>query len=274
MGDKIKLFVFDLDGTALGTNHRPYAKFTKKFCKFLDEISENQILWCINTTWDINGQWDLILNSPLKSRPIFLMGEFGKTFAKVGKDGPLMFEEYNKLMEKKVIHYNKKYINKIIRKLVNKFYPKRMYFYGHFFSFMVDKENVYSLHNYVKENFSKISKIKIYFGEDGIMFVPSFLNKGKILLKAEKILKIVPEEVIVAGDSVIDIPMMSPKLAKYLICPSNSEKEVKEIVEKNNGIVASKPFSEGVIEGFKKLKANFRYFYQLTKRKRKVFRLS
>ena len=137
LSKKVNLFVFDLDGTSLGGG-RPYARFSEEFCHFLDTISQNNCLWCINTTWDINGQWDLVLNSPLESRPIFLMGEFGRSLAKVEKDGPVMIEKYNKLMNKKVKESNEKYINKIIRKIVSKFYPVRMYFYGHLFSFIPD----------------------------------------------------------------------------------------------------------------------------------------
>ena len=73
---------------------------------------------------------------------------------------------------------------------------------------------------------SNIHRIKIYYTKNRITAHPSFLNKGVILKEAEKILNISPEKVAMAGNNVIDLPMMNPELGKYLICPSNADEEV------------------------------------------------
>jgi len=49
MRSQIKLFVFDLDGTALG-GHVPYDQFPKPFADFLDDLARRGCRWATNTT--------------------------------------------------------------------------------------------------------------------------------------------------------------------------------------------------------------------------------
>jgi HAD superfamily hydrolase (TIGR01484 family) len=247
----VKLFVFDLDGTALG-GETSYAKFTGDFSEFLDRLSKQDIAWCINTTWDINGQWELILNSKVKSRPAFLIGEMGHVIARGGKDGFSMDEDYNQKMERKVKECNKKIVYSLIKEIVNKFQPGKMYFYGHLFSFSTPEKGE-KFRKYA-DKVKKIPGIKVYAAEGKLTVFPSFLGKGRALKYVEKIMGVSSGETVIAGDEAIDLPMMIPHLGKYLICPSNSSPVVKQRVLKNNGVVASHPFARGVIEGWKKTK--------------------
>ena len=57
------------------------------------------------------------------------------------------------------------------------------------------------------------------------------------------------ENVIVAGDGTNDLHMFDPKIAKYMICPSNACDRVKNVVRSHGGVVAIKEYSWGVIEG-------------------------
>ncbi|MCM8816164.1 MAG: HAD hydrolase family protein [Candidatus Omnitrophica bacterium] len=248
---KIKLFVFDLDGTALDSNQRPYARFSPVFCSFLDEISQEGILWSINSTWDVDAQWDLVLSSPVQSRPVFLMGGLGKKLARVGKSEIEMVEEYNSKIQKRVEKHAKDIVS-IMKEMVQEFYPEKIHFYGHLFSFTVIEKETEKLQSYIQNKISSIPRtIKLYASKNGVIVTHSFLNKGEILSKVEKMLNITPDEVAVAGDSIFDISMMTKNLARYIICPSNAEKKVKEIARKNGGVVASKPFYCGVFEGYR-----------------------
>jgi len=57
------LFVTDLDDTALGDGHQPYARFPDPYSEFLDGLAARGCQWAINTTWNVNGQWQLVLGS-------------------------------------------------------------------------------------------------------------------------------------------------------------------------------------------------------------------
>ncbi len=69
-----KLFVTDLDGTALDGGYQPYARFPDPFSEFLDYLHDNGCQWAINTTWDVGGQWDIVELSSVKSKPVFFYG--------------------------------------------------------------------------------------------------------------------------------------------------------------------------------------------------------
>ena len=51
-----RLFVTDLDGTALG-GYEPYDRLPEKFCALLDRLVDDGWEWALNTTWDPEGQW-------------------------------------------------------------------------------------------------------------------------------------------------------------------------------------------------------------------------
>ena len=246
---KKKLFIFDLDGTALIPGKQPYARLPDFFSEFLDVISQKGWMWGINSTWDVNGQWHLVLVSSVKSRPSFLIGELGFRIARVRNSRLEFLQPYTKNMEKKVRKINEKELYPVMHRICSRFRPVKMYFYGHLFDFMVENKE--------KDAFEKLtikSKNLIIKKSDGrLVAYPSILNKGNPIKEIMKITGLSPKDIVVAGDEPIDIPMMSPTLSKNVICPSNAGEEVKRHVKEIGGIISKKSHSEGVIEGFKLL---------------------
>jgi len=90
---ELRLFIFDLDGTALG-GYQPYVRIPDGFSAFLDDLDANGCRWAINTTWDPHGQWELVRQSAVKSRPLFYAGEFGRVLAGDGPDDALPARDY------------------------------------------------------------------------------------------------------------------------------------------------------------------------------------
>ena len=80
----IRLFVFDLDGTAFG-GHVPYNRFPSEFVRFLDGLAKRGIRWATNTTWAVETQYDVIKASGVKSIPVFLSGASGRMAARMTK---------------------------------------------------------------------------------------------------------------------------------------------------------------------------------------------
>ena len=82
MKKKIRLFVFDFDGTALG-GHVPYEKFPGPFVDFLNSLDARGIKWATNTTWSPDGQYKVMAHSGVRSSPAFLSGQTGRLLATV-----------------------------------------------------------------------------------------------------------------------------------------------------------------------------------------------
>lgn len=251
---KRKLFVFDLDGTALTPGQEPYARLTDPFSRFLDEISVDGWTWGINSTWDVLGQLRLVLVSRVKSRPSFLMGEMGMRLAAVVDSQIEFVQPYTEMMERKVQGVVENELYAIMNRICSRFHPSRMHFYGHLFDFTADEKEKAEFDDFT----SKITGDGLVIGKGAGRFTayPALLNKGESLKEIIRITNLLPENIVVAGDAVADIPMMAPDISKHPICPANAPDEVKRHVKSSEGIVGTKPYAEGVIEGFYQLIGN------------------
>lgn len=250
-----KLFITDLDGTALGGDYEQYARFPDAFSEFLDSLVAQGCNWGINTTWDVGGQWDLVNISNVKSRPDYLMAEFGLRMASVKSGKPEFIQPYTSNMEDRLEKIQHRKLNPIIHELSGKFDTQRLMFYGHLLSFELAKhENLDKFKEYLKkflDDEELICKI-----QDNIFSArPAFMNKAEPFAEIE----LAPEEIIIAGDEVTDLAMMQPEVAAHYICPANAAAEVKKHVAKHNGEIGTLPYGAGVIEAFNKLSKRYNW---------------
>jgi hydroxymethylpyrimidine pyrophosphatase-like HAD family hydrolase len=81
-----------------------------------------------------------------------------------------------------------------------------------------------------------------------LRFCHAAYHKGSALAELCRLEGIAPHEVFAAGDHYNDLPMLDPAYAAHLACPSNAIQAVKDAVTAANGIVAAKPFADGVAE--------------------------
>jgi len=248
-----KLFITDLDGTALVRDGRPYARFTDKFSGFLDALDRCGCRWAISTTWDMNGQMQVVFASKVKSRPLFLMGELGNVLGRVQGDEIFPVEPYMSDMAKKCEQARKKVFWRLIKDLSSRFTPKKIFFYGHLFQFVLIKNQIDKAFSFCRKFYSDENELVIQCKGDSIVAYPSFLAKGHAVAEALRISGLSPEDVVIAGDERADLSMMNPKLSGYLLCPRNAVPEVKDYVLKNSGVVGSGDTAEGVIDAFNTL---------------------
>lgn len=251
-----KLFVTDLDGTALGGGFEPYARFPDPFSEFLDKLHSKGCKWAINTTWDPHGQWQLTLASSVKSRPEYFMGELGYRIGLL-KDGKLeMLHSYNDMMKEKVAKANEKLIYPFIKDICSKFTPEKIFFYGHLFQFIAKDEDKDRLAEYVNEKYSEHEGIKCSCKKGSVSCCPDFLKKSLNLAEVVERMKLRPEEIVIAGDEAADITMMEPEsLAANAVCPENAADKVKEHVESIDGVIGVFHSGLGIINAFEKLAA-------------------
>jgi hydroxymethylpyrimidine pyrophosphatase-like HAD family hydrolase len=81
-----------------------------------------------------------------------------------------------------------------------------------------------------------------------LRFCHAAYHKGTALAELCRLEGLDPGGVFAAGDHYNDLPMLNPLYAAHLACPSNAIAPVKDAVTAAGGIVAGKPFADGVAE--------------------------
>jgi HAD superfamily hydrolase (TIGR01484 family) len=250
-----KLFITDLDGTALGGDFEQYARFPDPFSEFLDKLTANGCRWGINTTWDVDGQWDLVKTSSVKSRPDFLMAEFSRRLATTNDDGPVFVQPYTDKMAAKLETFCDQKFSKLIQAICGNFKAERIFYYGHLFQFVVAENDNFDEFKKFTEKFVADNEFVCNFKQRSFSVRPAFLNKGAALQAVINKTQLTPDQIVIAGDEPADIDMMHPELATHYICPANANEEVKAHVRKYNGAIGTLPYGAGVIEAFNQLAA-------------------
>lgn len=253
------LFIFDLDGTVLG-GHEPYKQFPPEFVEFLDSLDSYGVRWATATTWPVDDQLQLIRSSGVKSDPILLTGSTGRTAFSV--IGDKMFPVIDYMHEvSELDHKLEQKYDKVIQDIINKLQSQNCVekiLYNSFGHHVIDFK---ATKGKEKETWSRLRPLideGIYylFFPNNInknMLLPEYMNKGRAVKLIQKTAKVSPSKTLIAGDETNDLHMFDPNLAKYMICPDNANNEIKNLVCKNNGIVAKKKYSFGIIEALSKL---------------------
>ncbi|MBN1672135.1 MAG: HAD hydrolase family protein [Kiritimatiellae bacterium] len=250
-----ELFVTDLDLTALGGEFKPYGRFPDPFSEFLDALAERGCRWMINSAWPIDGQWRLVLDSAVRSRPSHLAAEFGLRLAAVTEDGPQKVQPYTSEMEARVAEIARTHLFPLMKDLCARFYPVRIMYREQWLSFFPSNPDKDALREYVEKAYPAGGQLNIFFSKAGdqLSAYPAVMEKGRALAETLRLLGLSADQVVVAGDAIGDLSMMTPELATHVICPQNSSSKVIPVVQARNGIVGAGECALGVIDAFKKL---------------------
>lgn len=249
-----KLFVLDLDGTALGGGFTPYARFPDHFSAFLDDLNRRGWLWAINTSWDPEGQLNLVKDSAVISRPAFLMGEYGRKLIKVENNHLIPLDDYNLKIEHQVLSFSRQVMLPIITELCDNFNPQRLLFHGHLLHFILAEPKDSVKFNSLTMKYHHNPQLKVSYSELELSIRPAFLNKGLPLKELIASYGFSPENIVVAGDEIPDIDMMSPIYSRYYICPANAVEKVQQHVNTHHGKVGNTSYAAGIIDAFNQLK--------------------
>jgi hydroxymethylpyrimidine pyrophosphatase-like HAD family hydrolase len=250
-----KLFVTDLDGTALGGGYQPYARFPDSYSEFLDRLAAGGCHWAINTTWDVAGQWQLVLASAVRSRPLFLMGETGHSLAQIAADGPVPVEPYSATTRAAAFAVNEKHLFPLMRDVCRRFTPARMHFYGHLFLFVAAPTQTAAFDAYIAHACAGTTTLTWRCRDGSLVAYPALLDKGRSLAEVVRLTGLTPAEVVVAGDEIADVNMMRSDLAENAVCPDNAGAAVKAHVLGMDGVVGNVAHGAGVIAAFARLAA-------------------
>ncbi|UUZ79359.1 HAD hydrolase family protein [Paenibacillus sp. P26] len=249
-----KLFITDLDGTALG-GIRPYARLPDELSGLLDELNRRGCAWATNSTWDVKPQMQLVYASAVTSRPTYLIGGAGLQLCQVSGDEIHPVEPYssrmNTLLEKVVQTESLPFI----REICGTFSAQTMSFNGFWFAMKAAEEEADGLMKLLEQKAGQAPGLTIVCMPQEQRFYahPAFMRKGTGLRAILDITGFAPEDIIVAGDEAMDLDMMRPELAAHVVCPSNAHPMVKERVMHMGGAVGGEPFGAGVVQAFREL---------------------
>jgi len=247
-----QLFVTDLDDTALGGGYQPYARFPDPYSAFLDRLAARGCLWAINTTWGVDGQWQVVQSSAVRSRPAYLIAEYGLRVAQVADKGPEFVQPYTAGMEARIEEINQAVLFPLMKDICAQFKPARMHFYGHVFEFYPREDERARLAEYVQACYAGNEVVNAGVGR-ALGVVPKFLEKGNGLREVLRLTGIPADRVVVAGDSMGDWSMMHASLARYIVCPGNADPRVREEAAARGGGVGEDLCSRGIIQAFDQL---------------------
>lgn len=259
---EIKLFVFDWDGTALG-GHLPYDQFPKPFAAFLDALDRQGIGWATNTTWAVESQHAVIERSRVKSDPAFLSGGTGLFLATLRR-GRLTHDaryEAKILKCQKAFHARqwpsiREHFQILLKRglvdsLSYNFFPPQC-----MLSFTCKPRNgkkVLSVMAPLLDSGDYYTSQELTGSVAGATLIPHFMNKRGVIATMQERLRLTAENTLVAGDGINDLPMFDPGIARWAVCPENADPRVKDAVRAMGGIVATKRYSWGVMEGARKI---------------------
>lgn len=255
MQSPIKLLVIDFDGTALG-GHEPYAQFPAEFARFLDGLKARGIQWATNTTWGVEGQWELIQRSGLKNRPAFLCGGTGQFLARVVRGRPVHDPSFERAVVRKHRRFRRHHgarVRSVLRQILDANLAARL-------SVDFDNENIVSYRaapgcaDRLMTLVTPLLQADAYYlwhpeRRTANSLMPVHINKGGVIADIQARMGIGPENTIVAGDASNDLAMFDRAAAHYAICPANAEPIIKKRVRKLGGYIARRDYSWGVIEG-------------------------
>jgi HAD superfamily hydrolase (TIGR01484 family) len=105
------------------------------------------------------------------------------------------------------------------------------------------------IHDYLSEYCAGVPKLTVVRNDVYARFSHEDYSKGTALSEIARRLDVSRDHVLVAGDHLNDLPMLSRARARWLVAPSNAIELVKDAVRRQEGFVSDEPHGYGVARG-------------------------
>lgn len=253
---EIDLFVFDLDGTALG-GYEPYERLPDPFSAFLDDLDAHGVRWGTNTTWHPRLQMQMLARSAARSQPAFLYGRTG--LLRACAPGPGTAPVYDAAWEQQAAELEDQWQCDLMPALHD-------YVDGR------AAADAISLHHVADEPLMVLAQFhdrgwrrqqrrlnaflrshgRAYTQPDSArraaVILPMRMSKGAALTTARADLGVAARRTLVAGDGENDLTMLKRRCARFQVCPANAHAAVRRRVRANRGAIGTADFADGVIQ--------------------------
>ena len=250
-GRQPRLFVTDLDDTVLGGT-RIYRRLSDSLCGFLDDLAANGCQWLMLTAWRAKHQLDLVLNSPVKSRPALVIDQLGRNAYRMVQDRLEPMAAYNDAMQQSMQACHRDGLIPFLRLALERWTPVDLYDDGGWLSFSVPQEEAQALHAMV-EACRDMPLNFVFERENAVVALPNCLGKGLAMRFVQQELGVSGDKMAAAGDHALDIPML--RMVRWPLCPVNAAEAVRDEVRRLGGYVGRGMYAEGVMEAFRRIGA-------------------
>jgi hydroxymethylpyrimidine pyrophosphatase-like HAD family hydrolase len=107
------------------------------------------------------------------------------------------------------------------------------------------------IHTYLDEFCLRVPHLAVVRNDVYARFCHHDFNKGTALAEIARRLGIDRAAIFAAGDHLNDLPMLSPKYARYLAAPANAVPEVQAVMRTQGGYLSTRPHGQGVAEALR-----------------------
>ena len=242
-----KLFITDLDGTALGGSV-PYDRFPDIFSDFLDALAADGWDWAINSSWSPEGQMDLVRRSRVSSRPRFLIAEYGRQLIEVRGDELHRVEPYTSDNDARIAAFCRDSLLPFLARLFRRIPPRQVNYYEHLVSIRFREEIREETIPELKDA-RESGVFHLQISESSLSLRPEFLSKGLPMPLLSGEFGYWPEAVVCAGDEETDLGMM--RHASGCLAPANASPELRAALAGGKGFLSERKFAWGVIDAFR-----------------------
>jgi len=253
---EIDLFVFDLDGTALG-GYEPYERLPDPFSAFLDDLDAHGVRWGTNTTWHPRLQMQMLARSAARSRPAFLYGRTGlfRACAPSPGEAPVhdaawerQAADLERWWQCDVVPVLHSYVGSHAEAAAISLHPVPdeplmvlAQFHGRAW-----RRHLRRLNTFLRSHGHAYTQPDS--GRHAAVILPVRMSKGAALATAQADLGVAPRRTLVAGDGENDLTMLKRRRARFQVCPANAHAAVRRAVQANRGAIGTADFADGVIQ--------------------------
>jgi len=249
---RASLFVFDIDGTALG-GYEPYDHVPAPFARFLDALAARGAAWATNSTWSPLAQAAMIQRSGVRSTPAFLCGRTGLMRSRGLASGRVVYDtDWARGFASMEAAWISRFVP-ALRDMCSQI-PGATLAQAEgeplIWSASVLEAQWPALLAAARKLAAGCPEASLAPSETArrVRFQPAVMNKATALRAMQEALGAPPGRTLAAGDGGNDLPMLDPTLAAFLACPANASHEVQARVLAARGRVGASAFSDGVLD--------------------------
>lgn len=246
----IQLICLDLDGTA-ADHAGPHTWLADHVVDVLNEVGQRGVRWCVNSGRSFQNQIGMIQACrPLVNMPVALLS--GERFIHWTGERSLSHEPFNTLM----------------RTRLEKMYPQVTAALGphlerlratYQFNYEQDTDLIIGWNlntrphteTFITELRTLLAGVpdaQILQNATWVIVTHREAGKGVVLAEAARHLGIAREQILAIGDHLNDLDMLDGRAAAHVGCPADSDPEVKAIVRRAGGMIASAEHTRGTVE--------------------------
>jgi hydroxymethylpyrimidine pyrophosphatase-like HAD family hydrolase len=248
----IQLLSTDFDGTLFAEFESP--PVPKQLQALIGNLQSRGVKWAINTGREMSSLMEALARAGIEIEPDFLiLVEREIHLHQQSQYVPL--EEWNSACTRAhagVFEQVRRDLSKLVDWINSRFHT-RIYEDPYSPLCLVAGNNVdmNQIHAFLEAYCRTVPRLTVVRNDVYARFSHEAYNKGTALAELTRRLGLGPEQVFAIGDHLNDLPMLSPRFARFLAAPANAVEPVKAAVRAGHGYLSARTHGRGVAEAIK-----------------------